>query len=79
MDPAMADGISLGPVPNCWSVRPRGRPGLARPVLVGAEAWGRDAPFPRPMAAPFTTIAWRLGRLSEMLTLRADYTVGGRA
>jgi hypothetical protein len=48
--------------------------------LVGAGEWGRDGyrgeePYP----PPFTTIAWRLSHLSEMLALRADYTAGSRS
>ncbi|MFY9778263.1 MAG: DinB family protein, partial [Trebonia sp.] len=31
-----------------------------------------------PYPPPFTTIAWRLSHISEMLALRADYTVGDR-
>jgi hypothetical protein len=69
------------PVPDCWSIRPRAAgPGPGATVLVGAGEWGRDsAPSPHPFPPPFTTIAWRLGHLSEMLTLRADYTIGSHA
>ncbi|MER6767033.1 DinB family protein, partial [Amycolatopsis sp. NPDC000746] len=34
------------------------------------------APYPQPVPPPFTTIAWRLSHLSEMLALRADHTSG---
>jgi hypothetical protein len=65
------------PVPNCWSIRRRAAgPGPGATELVGAGDWGRDRAYPAPEPPPFTTIAWRLGHLSEMLTLRADYTVG---
>ncbi|MFE7353477.1 DinB family protein [Streptomyces sp. NPDC057543] len=66
------------PVPDCWSVRPRsGGPGPHATLLTGAGNWGRDAtPFPHPFPPPFTTIAWRLSHLAEMLTLRADHTAG---
>jgi hypothetical protein len=80
--PAMADSEYLWePVPNCWSIRPRAAgPGPRATVLVGAGGWGRDSAIPAPpWPPPFTTIAWRLGHLSEMLTLRADYTVGSHA
>ncbi|MER8265511.1 DinB family protein [Streptomyces griseus] len=68
------------PVPDCWSVRRRGdAPGARATVLAGVGAWGRDAAeSPHPFPPPFTTIAWRLSHLAEMLTLRADHTSGGR-
>ncbi|MEV8448267.1 DinB family protein [Streptomyces parvus] len=68
------------PVSDCWSVRRRGDGAGARATaLAGAGDWGRDtADFPHPFPPPFTTIAWRLSHLSEMLALRADHTHGGR-
>lgn len=67
------------PVPECWSVRRRSDgPGPRATLLAGTGAWGRDAAaYPHPWPPPFTTIAWRLSHLSEMLTLRADHTDGG--
>jgi hypothetical protein len=68
------------PVQNCWSIRPRAAGlGPGATVLVGAGDWGRDCGRPHPWPPPFTTIAWRLGHLSEMLTLRAEHTVSGHA
>jgi hypothetical protein len=66
------------PVPSCWSVRRHiDGPGPRAALLAGSGAWGRDAaPYPHPWPPPFTTIAWRLSHLSEMLTLRADHTNG---
>jgi hypothetical protein len=66
------------PVPECWSVRRRSHgPGPRATVLAGTGSWGRDAtPAPHPSPPPFTTIAWRLSHLSELLTLRADHTAG---
>lgn len=66
------------PVPDCWSVRRRvNGPGLRATLLAGTGVWGRDAAsYPHPWPPPFTTIAWRLSHLSEMLTLRADHTAG---
>ncbi|MFJ8146344.1 DinB family protein [Streptomyces sp. NPDC096048] len=66
------------PVPGCWSVRRRADgPGRHATSLAGAGDWGRDAaPHPHPSPPPFTTLAWRLSHLSEMLLLRADHTVG---
>ncbi|MEO3825727.1 DinB family protein [Actinomadura sp. B10D3] len=49
------------PVPDCWSVRPRGT-GTA-PIQAGAGAMTIDFAFPPPDPAPFTTIAWRLGHV----------------
>ncbi len=67
------------PVPGCWSVRRRADgPGPGATILRGAGEWGRDSAEPEhPYPPPFTTIAWRLSHISEMLTIRADYTVGG--
>ncbi|MEV7127659.1 DinB family protein [Streptomyces sp. NPDC093260] len=69
------------PVPDCWSVRRRvDGPGPRATSLAGAGDWGRDAAsYPHPWPPPFTTIAWRLSHLGEMLALRADHTVGGHA
>jgi hypothetical protein len=77
--PPMTDAEYLWePVSGCWSIRPRaGGPGPGAGVLVGAGEWGRDSTTgPHPWPPPFTTIAWRLGHLSEMLTLRADHLAG---
>ncbi|MEU5806265.1 DinB family protein [Streptomyces sp. NPDC047718] len=69
------------PVPDCWSVRRRtDGPGPRATLLAGAGDWGRDAAaYPHPWPPPFTTLAWRLSHLSEMLTLRADHTAGTHA
>ncbi|MFC9292926.1 DinB family protein [Streptomyces sp. NPDC057011] len=70
------------PVADCWSVRRRADgPGPRATLLAGAAAgdWGRDAAsYPHPWPPPVTTIAWRLNHLTEMLSLRADHTAGGR-
>lgn len=49
------------PVPDAWSVRPRGS--SAAPVQVGAGDFTLDYAFPEPVPAAFTTIAWRLGHV----------------
>jgi hypothetical protein len=69
------------PVANCWSIRRHAAgPGPSATLLVGAGEWGRDTARPsHPYPLPFTTIAWRLGHLSEMLTLRADHMIGSHA
>lgn len=69
------------PVPDSWSVRPRKNgPGPRATLLRGAGKWGRDSAEPEaPYPPPFTTIAWRLSHISEMLMLRSDYTTGSHA
>ncbi|MET9375881.1 DinB family protein [Streptomyces sp. NPDC002992] len=69
------------PVPGCWSVRRRADgPGPRATVLTGTGDWGRDAtPPPHPTPPPFTTLAWRLSHLSELMTLRADHTDGSHS
>lgn len=69
------------PVPDCWSVRLHSAgPGPGATLLTGAGDWGRDtAPFPHPSPPPFTTLAWRLSHLSELLALRADHTAGNHS
>ena len=65
------------PVPGCWSVRHRADgPGPGATELLGIGKWGRDSASPAPEPPPFTTIAWRLGHLSDMLAMRADWTTG---
>jgi hypothetical protein len=65
------------PVPKCWTIRPWAEgPGPGATELAGAGEWGRDRADQDPYPPPFTTIAWRLGHLGEMLTLRADHTTG---
>jgi hypothetical protein len=49
------------PVPDCWSVRPRGT-GTA-PVQAGSGAMTIDFAFPEPDPPPCTTIAWQLGHV----------------
>ncbi|GGN59541.1 hypothetical protein GCM10010112_14680 [Actinoplanes lobatus] len=60
------DGISDAeylwePVPDCWSVRPRGR--SSTPMAAGTGDHLIDFALPEPVPAPVTTIAWRLGHL----------------
>ncbi|WP_405362997.1 DinB family protein [Kitasatospora sp. NBC_00085] len=79
---AMTDDEYLWePVAGCWSVRRHADgPGARATLLVGKGPWGRDtAPAPHPVPPPFTTLAWRLSHLTEMLALRADHTGGSRA
>ncbi|GGK97828.1 DinB family protein [Nocardia jinanensis] len=49
------------PVPDAWSVRPRGS--STAPVQAGAGDFTIDFAFPQPVPDPFTTIAWRLGHV----------------
>lgn len=65
------------PVPGAWSLRRHADgPGPGATVLVGAGEWGRDGGRPHPWPPPVTTIAWRMAHLTEMLTLRAEWTIG---
>lgn len=67
------------PVPGSWSLRRQADgPGPGATVLVGAGDWGRDGGRPHPWPPPVTTIAWRMAHMTEMLTLRAEWTVGER-
>ncbi|MGW1009877.1 DinB family protein [Streptomyces termitum] len=79
--PLTDDEYLWEPGPGCWSVRRRADgPGAAAELLTGTGAWGRDAsPYPHPVPPPFTTLAWRLSHLTEMLVLRADHTTGTRS
>jgi len=79
--PPMTDREYLWePVDGCWSVRRKvDGPGAGATVLVGAGEWGRDGGRPHPYPPPFTTIAWRLSHLSDMLAMRADWTIGSHA
>ena len=69
------------PVPDCWSVRRRtDGPGARATALTGQGDGGRDAAaHPHLWPPPFTTVAWRLSHLTELLTLRADHTAGSRS
>jgi hypothetical protein len=69
------------PVQGSWTVRRRTEgPGPRATWLVGSGEWGRDGYRDKePYPPPFTTIAWRLSHLSEMLAMRADYTSGTRS
>ena len=80
VDPMTDDEYFWEPVPDCWSIRRRtDGPGSRATLLAGAGDWGRDAAsYPHPWPPPFTTIAWRLSHLSEMMTLRAEHTAGRR-
>ncbi len=49
------------PVPDAWSVCPRGSSNA--PVQVGAGDFTMDYAIPEPVPAAFTTIAWRLAHV----------------
>ncbi|NUS92832.1 MAG: DinB family protein [Nocardia sp.] len=49
------------PVPDSWSVCPRGS--SSAPIQAGAGDFTIDFAFPQPDPPPFTTIAWRLGHV----------------
>ncbi|MBV6702557.1 DinB family protein [Kitasatospora aureofaciens] len=81
VEPLTDEEYRWEPVPGCWSVRRHAEgPGERATLLIGAGEWGRDATeWPHPEPPPFTTLAWRLNHLGEMLTLRADHTHGTRS
>ncbi|WP_280269947.1 DinB family protein [Nocardia wallacei] len=55
------DEYFWSPVPDAWSVWPRGD--STAPVQAGGDDFTIDFAFPPPDPAPFTTIAWRLGHV----------------
>ncbi|UJW35497.1 DinB family protein [Saccharothrix sp. AJ9571] len=61
LDGLTDDEYFWSPVPDAWSVRPRGT--STAPVQVGAGDFTIDYAFPEPDPPPFTTIAWRLGHV----------------
>ncbi len=64
------------PVPDSWSVRPRGTSDA--PVQGGSGDFTIDFAFPEPAPAPVTTIAWRLGHIIVgVLAVRVKDHFGG--
>ncbi len=61
LDGLTDDEYFWSPVPNAWSIRPRGQ--STAPMHVGAGRFAIDFAFPEPVPPPFTTIAWRLGHV----------------
>jgi len=70
------DEYFWSPVPDAWSVRPRGT--STAPVQAGAGDFTIDYAFPQPDPPPFTTIAWRLGHvIVGVLAVRNAAHFGG--
>jgi len=70
------DEYFWSPVPNPWSVWPRGK--STAPVQAGSGDFTIDFAFPEPKPAPFTTIAWRLGHvIVGVLAVRSANHFGG--
>ena len=61
LDGLTDDEYFWSPVPDAWSVRPRGT--STAPIQAGVGEFTIDYGFPQPVPAPFTTIAWRLGHV----------------
>jgi hypothetical protein len=61
LDGLTDDEYFWSPVPDAWSVRPRGS--STAPMSAGAGDFTIDFAFPQPVPPPFTTIAWRLGHV----------------
>ncbi|QIS21087.1 DinB family protein [Nocardia terpenica] len=72
------DEYFWSPVPDAWSVRPRGT--STAPVQAGAGDFTIDYAYPTPVPAPFSTIAWRLGHvIVGVLAARNAAHFGGPA
>ncbi len=64
------------PVPDAWSIRPRGT--SVSPAPIGLGSWQRDDAPDEPDPAPVTTIAWRMAHLTvEVLAMRTASHFGG--
>jgi hypothetical protein len=61
LDGLTDDEYFWSPVPDTWSVRPRGS--STAPMTVGAGDFTIDYAVPEPVPPAFTTIAWRLGHV----------------
>ncbi|MFF2084467.1 DinB family protein [Nocardia sp. NPDC058176] len=61
LDGLTDDEYFWSPVPEAWSVRPRGT--STAPIQGGTGDFTIDFAFPEPVPAPLTTIAWRLGHV----------------
>ncbi|GGP43628.1 DinB family protein [Saccharothrix coeruleofusca] len=61
LDGLTDDEYFWSPVPDAWSVRPRGT--STAPAQGGSGDFTIDFAFPQPVPPPFTTIAWRLGHV----------------
>ena len=64
------------PVPDCWSIRPRGQ--ARTPAALGAGDYVLEWAHPAPDPAPVTTIAWRLAHVMVgVFGQRSDRHFGG--
>jgi DinB superfamily len=61
LDDLTDDEYFWTPVPDAWSVRPRGT--STAPMQVGTGDFTIDYAFPEPEPTPLTTISWRLGHV----------------
>ncbi|MFJ8164886.1 DinB family protein [Streptomyces sp. NPDC096136] len=76
LDGLSDDELFWEPVPDCWSVRPRG--GGTDPVGGLSGGFAIDWARPEPVPAPVTTIAWRLAHvLVGVLGARSASHFGG--
>jgi hypothetical protein len=66
------------PVPDCWSIRPRGQ--SAAPIAAGSGDFVLEFAQPEPDPPPVTTIAWRLAHIIVgVLGMRVTSHFGGPA
>jgi hypothetical protein len=64
------------PVPDCWSIRPRGQSDA--PIAAGSGDFVMEFALPEPDPAPVTTIAWRLAHIIVgVLGMRVTSHFGG--
>lgn len=65
------------PAPGAWSVRRRGAAATSR--AFGPGEWLLDLERPEPVPPPVTTIAWRIGHLTDCFAGRWEWTFGSRS
>jgi hypothetical protein len=69
------DEYLWSPVPDCWTLRPRGDPAGA-PDAYGPGEWLIDYAEEVGDPPPFTTIAWRLSHLANGFASRSEWSFG---
>jgi hypothetical protein len=75
LDSLTDDEYLWQPVPGCWTVRPRGDR-QAAPDAYGPGDWLIDHADQVGEPPPFTTIAWRVGHLTNGFASRSEWSFG---
>lgn len=65
------------PTPHSWSIRPLAERRTTKSF--GSGAWVFEGEAGEQQPAPYTTLAWRITHVANLLRLRAEYTVGDKA